>query len=193
MECVGADGPERGDPDGSGEVVPLVGEVEVEKLFAGAALARMTVFKGEERGIADEEGGVGDLEHGLEVRGMLNELWLDLPEAGEEDFGVDRRRAGGAVERNAADAGDIVGYGAVGIADDQNDGPDAVLRSDNAGRDYGERRREGEGSNGNEADVGFAGSELDGAFGGRVGGEEVAWAKRERSGSWSKLHIKGAG
>ena len=95
---VGVGGPDGGDPDGVGELAPLVGEVEVEKLFAGAALAGFAVFKGEERGIADEEGRVGYAEHGFEVGRVLDEGGLNLPEAGEEDAGIGGGGAGGRIE-----------------------------------------------------------------------------------------------
>ena len=130
----GADGPEGGDPDGSGEGVPLVGEVEVEEVFAGAALAGLAVFEGEERGVADEEGGVGGAQHGVEVGGVLDEFRFDLPEAGEEDAGVGGRGAGGGVEGDATDAVD-----AVGMAHDEKDGADAVARGNGAAGDDGKR------------------------------------------------------
>jgi hypothetical protein len=71
---LGAHGPERGDPDGSGEGVPLVGEVEVEEAFAGAALTGVAILERIEGGVADEQRGVGGLEHGIEVGGVLDEL-----------------------------------------------------------------------------------------------------------------------
>ena len=165
----GAGGPDGGDPDGSGEVVPLVGEVEVEELFAGAALAGFAILEGEQGGIADEEGGVGGLEHGFEVRGMFKEAGLNLPEAGKEDAGVGGRGAGGGVERNAGDAVD-----AVGVTHDEDDGAYAVPGGDGAAGDNGEIGGEGELRDGDESDVGLSRGEFGGALGGSVGGEVVA-------------------
>ena len=137
---IGIGGPDGGDPDSVGELVPLVSEVEVEELFAGASFAGVAVLEGKERGVADEECGVGDLEHGLEVGGVLDEGGLNLPEAREEDA-----RVGG--------------------------------RGDGAAGDDSERGGEGEGGDGDEADVGGARGEFSGAFGGRVGGELVAFGE----------------
>src|ERR1700733_11976878 len=53
----GTRSPECGDPDGAGELMPLVREVEVEKALAGAAFAGFAIFQRKERGVADEERG----------------------------------------------------------------------------------------------------------------------------------------
>ena len=97
---------------------------------------------------------------------------FDLPEAGEKDAGVDGRGAGGGVEGDAADAVD-----AVGMAHDEKDGADAVARGDGAAGDDGEGRGEGQGGDGDESNVGIGGGQLRGAFGGGVGGEDVAFGE----------------
>ncbi len=61
---------------------------------------------------------------------------------------------------------------AVGVADDEEDGADAVAGGDGASGDDGERR--GVGGDGDESQVGFAGGQFGGAFGRGVGGEGVA-------------------
>ena len=185
---VGADGPEGGDPDGSGEGVPLVGEVEVEKAFAGAALAGLAIFERVESGVADEQGGVGGAQHGFEVGGVLDEFGFDLPEAGEEDARVDGGGAGGGVEGDAAYAVD-----AVGMAHDEKDGAHAVARGDGAAGDDGELGREGQGGDGDESDVGVGGGELRGAFGGGVGGEDVAFGEALAVGLVLKAPHQGCG
>ena len=51
--------PDGGDEGEAGEGAPLVGEVVVDELFAGAFEAVGAFFEGEQGGIADEDGGVG--------------------------------------------------------------------------------------------------------------------------------------
>ena len=62
-EGFGADGPDGGDPGEVGAGAPLVGEVEP---VAGAdgCFDLLAGLKGEEGGVADEDGGVGLLQHG---------------------------------------------------------------------------------------------------------------------------------
>ena len=167
-ECFGVDGPEGGDPDGSGEGVPLVREVEIEEPLAGAALAGVAIFEGEKGGVADEESGVGRLQHRFKIGGVVEEGGLDLPEAREEDAGVGGRGARGGIESDATDA-----IESVGMAHDEEDGADAVARGDGAAGDDGKRGREGECGDGNESNVGNARGEFGGAFGGGVEGEAV--------------------
>lgn len=169
---IGTRGPDGGDPDGSGKVVPLMGEVEVEKLFAAPPLAGFAVFEGEEGRIADEEGCIGVLQHGFEVGSVFHEGGLDLPEAREEDARVGGRSAGRTVQSDATDA-----VNAIGMADDEDDGAHAILRGDGAAGNHAEQGCQGEGGDGDEADVGGSGSQFRGAFRGSIGGELVALAE----------------
>src|SRR5579872_7049456 len=129
-----AQGPERRDPDGSGELVPLVGEIEVEEALAGAALPGVAIFEGEERGITDEEGGVGHAQHGVKIGRMRKEAGLHLPETRKEDAGVSGGGAGSGVEGDAPDA-----FDPVRMADDEDDRAHAISRGNGAAGDHGER------------------------------------------------------
>lgn len=59
--------------------MPLLGEVDVAEVLAGALGAGFLVFEGEEGGIADEECGVGRAEHGVEVWRVGLERGVGLP------------------------------------------------------------------------------------------------------------------
>lgn len=170
LESFGAHGPESGDPHGSRKVVPFVGEIEVEEALAGAALAGFTVFEGEERGIADEQRGVGHAKHGFEVGRVGQKGGLNLPESREKDAGVDGGGAGSSVKGNAADT-----FHAVGMADDEDDGANAIARGDGAAGNNGEGGSGGKSGDGNQADIGFAGGEFGGAFRRHVVADGVAF------------------
>ena len=167
--CFGADGPEGGDPVCAGEFVPLLGEIDVEEAFAGALVACLTVFEGEQRGIADEERGVGGIEHGIEVGTVRLEGGSGFPEAMKEDAGVGGGGSGRGVESDAAD-----GLHVAVFADDEEDGTDALARGDGAAGDDKHAGLRGVGGDGHEADVGFSGGELGGADGRGGPGELVA-------------------
>ena len=79
------------------------------------------------------------------------------------------------------------------MADDEEDGADAVFGGDGAARDDGERRREGEGGDGDESDVGGAGSEFGGAFCRRVRGKFVALGEAGAVGLVLKAPHEGSG
>jgi len=131
-----------------GEVVPYAGADRGFDLFAG--------FEGEEGGIADEDGGVGVLEHGDGVGRGREEGGVGAEEFAEEDFGVGERAARGGVGCDGADRAE-----GVGRFDDELDGADFVERGDGAAWDDGEIGREG--GDGDEAEVGSGGEELVGA------------------------------
>ena len=62
--------PDGGDEGKAGEGAPLLGEIVVDQLFAGALEAVGALFEGQQGGVADEDGGVGAFEHGVEIGGM---------------------------------------------------------------------------------------------------------------------------
>ena len=63
------------------------------------------------------------------------------------------------------------------MAHDQKDGAHAVARRDGAAGDDGEPGRERQSGNGDESDVSSGGGQLRGAFGGGIGGEDVAFGE----------------
>ena len=65
-------------------------------------------FEGEQCGVADEQGGVGVLEHGDGVGWVLEEGGLGAEEFAEEDLGVGEGAAGGGVGGYGADCGEGV-------------------------------------------------------------------------------------
>ena len=147
---------------------------------------------GDERGVADEEGGVGVDEHGDGVGGRGEKLRCCADELLEEDLGVGERAAGCGVGCDGADGGEgAVDEGEVGGAllphlfemwgtrclwpsqlDNELDGADCIQRGDGAVGDDGQLG--GERGDGDEAEIGAAGEEFFGAEGGLGGVNLVA-------------------
>ena len=74
-------------------------------------------FEGDERGIADEQGGVGLGEHGDGVGGRGEEFGVGADELAEEDLRVGERAARGGVGGDGADSGEgAVDEGGVGVS-----------------------------------------------------------------------------
>jgi len=84
--------PDGGDPWEVGAAGPLMGEIEPEAGADGGFDAGAG-FLSDERGIADEECGVGLLQHGDGVCGCGEECWVCEDEFAEEDLGVGERAA----------------------------------------------------------------------------------------------------
>jgi hypothetical protein len=82
-----------------------VGEVEPEAWACGG-FDLGAVLKSQQRGIADEQGGVGLGEHVDGVGGRGEKLGRGADELLEEDLGVGERAAGCGVGGNGADAGE---------------------------------------------------------------------------------------
>ena len=115
-------------------------------------------FEGEEGGIADEDGGVGLLQHGAGVGQGGKEGGVGVEEFAEEDFGVGEGAARGGVGGDG-----FYGAQGMGFLNDELDGADFVERGDGAAGDDGERGRERR--DGNEAEVGACGEEFVGTEG----------------------------
>ena len=157
-EGFGAYGPDGGDPGEIGAGAPLVCEV-VPGAGAGLGFDGGAVFDGHESGVADEDGGVGLVEHGDGVGGGGDEGGLGVEELAEEDLRVGEGAAGGGVGGDGLD-----GAEGVRVFDDELDGADVVKGGDDAAGDDGEVWREG--GDGDETEVGAAGEKFVGAEGG---------------------------
>ena len=169
-----AHSPDGCDPGKAGACVPLVGEVDP---LAGtdSQLDMLAGFERQQGGVADEQGGVGLLEHGDGIGRALNEGGMGAEEFAEEDFGVGERTARSSVRGDGAN-----GFKSIGFFNDELDGADTVERSNSAAGDDGEVG--GERSDGNEAEVGATAEEFVGAEGGFGVMEDVALSefRRER-------------
>ncbi len=119
-ECLGTDGPDGGYPGKAGAGVPLVGEVEP---LAGAygLLDCFAGFQGQESGVADEDGCVGELEHRDGVGWGREEGGMGVEEFAEEDLGVGEGAAGGGVGGDGFYCAE-----GVGLFDDELDGADVA-------------------------------------------------------------------
>lgn len=163
------DGPEGGNPGCTGEAAPFFGEIDVEEGFAGALVAGFAVFEGEERGVADEECGIGCIEHGIEIGGVRFEGRVGFPEVVKKNARVCGGGTRGGVEGDAANVAQV----AI-LAGDEEDGADVIAGCDGASGDDEQAGLRGVGGDGDETDVGLAGGEFGGADGGCGPGDLVA-------------------
>lgn len=120
-----------------------------------------TDFEGVECGVADEDGGVGALEHGDGVGVARDEGGLDEEELAEENIGVGERAARGFVGGDGADGLERDGGIGCVAANDELDGAHVIERGDGAVWDDGKIGRER--CDGDKAEVGAGGEELVGA------------------------------
>ena len=74
----------------------------INKLFAGALEAIGALFQSHQRGIADQNCGIGAIEHGIEVRGHWNVGYRCIAPLVKHDARIGERRAAGHVGGNAA-------------------------------------------------------------------------------------------
>ena len=169
LKSLGASGPDGGDPGEAGAGAPFVGEVD-PGAGADGGLDVGSGFEGEEGWVADEECGVGMLEHGDGVGGVLQEGGIGADEFAEEDFGVGEGTAGGGVGGDGLD-----GVQCMRRFENELDGADVVERGDGAAGHDSEGRREG--SDGNEAEIGAAAEEIFGALRGLGVVKDVALGK----------------
>lgn len=79
-----------------------MGQIEVDEGLAGALEAIGLFFKGEQGGVADKDGGVGQIEHGVEVGGRGDERNLGIGPVMEEDAGVGQGGAACGVRGDGA-------------------------------------------------------------------------------------------
>ena len=97
IEDAGLQRPDGGDEGQAGEGVPLLGQVVIDEFFAGALEAVDALFKGEQGGVADEDGGVGFLKHDVEIGSRGQEGNVRIAPLVKEDAGVGQRGAAGRV------------------------------------------------------------------------------------------------
>jgi len=165
-------GPDGGDEGESGEGVPLLGEVVVDEVFVGAFEAVGAFFKGEESGVADDDGGVSGSEHGVEVGGPGDKWDVGVAPGVEEDAGVGDGGAGSGVSSDGANGRE----GLAGAADEEQ-GADQAAGGDGAAGENAEAGGGGEGGDGDEAEVGGAGGQALSALGGEHPGEVVLFSE----------------
>jgi hypothetical protein len=174
-----ADRPDGCDPGETGAGAPFVSEVEpltgADGFFDG-----FPGFEGEESRIADENGGVGLLQHGDGVGRGWQERGMSVEKFAEENFGIGERAARGGVGGDGFYCGERVrGF------DDELDGADFIERRYGAAGDDGEIR--GERGDGNEAEIGASAEEFVGTERGLRVVEGVAFG--ESGGEWRVLEV----
>jgi len=113
-------------------------------------------FERKQRGIADEESGIGLPEHGDWIGGVLDKLRLRAEEFAKENLGVREGTARGRVGSYRSDC-----FESMACFDDELNRADAVERGDGATGDDGEIGRER--SDGDKAEVRATGEEFVGA------------------------------
>lgn len=161
FEGPGADSPDGGHPGKAGVIVPEAGDVEPEERMGRSVVDGGAVLAGEQGGVADEQGSVVGSEHGEWVGGMLGERGVDVGEAGKQEADVGGGTAGSAIGGDGANQGKGFGRGmASGVLDQQQDAADGASGGDGATRNN--EKIVSEGSDGDEAEVGFAGLKFSG-------------------------------
>jgi len=151
--------PDGGDKGKAGEIAPLFGEIVVDEFFAGALEAVGAFFEGHESGVADEDGGVSMVEHGIEIGGHGDEGNVGIPPFVKENARVGDGGAARGVGGDAAQFGERLR----GAAHEDKRAYGVLRRDGAAGKDL-QAGSGGEGCDGYEADVGGAGCKLVGAL-----------------------------
>ncbi len=154
--------PDGGDEGKAGERAPFFGEVVVDQLLAGALEAVGLLFEGQQGRVADEDGGVGTLEHRGRGRRQRDEGNVGVAPLMKEDARVGEGGAAGGVGGHGAQCGE----GLAGAADQQQRAH-AAFRGDGAAGQDAQAGIGGQGGDGDEADVGRAGGQPRRALGGR--------------------------
>ena len=175
--AAGCNSPDGGDEGEAGERGPIFSEVVIDELFAGALVAVCTFFKGHERGVADEDCGVGTIEHGIEIGSHWDEAHSGVSPFVQEDSGIGDGGAACGVGCDGAQGSD----GLCGSTDEQ-ERADPVLRCDGAAGENAKAGRSGKGCDWDEANVCDAGCELIGTLRGEHPVEFVALGEFGREG-----------
>ena len=143
--------PDGGDERQAGDRLPFLGEIVVDKRFAGALEAVGALFQGQQGRVANHDGCVCAVEHTVQVGGHGNEGNLRIAPLMEEDSGVGYGGAAGNVGGDGAERGQRLRS-----APDEQQRAHTALRGDGAARKNAKRGIGGQGGNGNEADIGGA-------------------------------------
>ena len=153
--------------------MPLFGEIVVDEFFAGALEAVGALFESQQGGVADEDGGVGAVEHGVEVGGHGEERDVRIAPLMKEDARVGQGGAAGGVGGDGAEG--WKGWLARRTSSSERT---RCFGGDGAAGQDAQRRVGGEGGDGNEADVGACR---------RPGGRRTRRATCGRSGSAGRV------
>ena len=94
--------PDGGDEGQAGECVPLLGEIVIDQFFAGSLETIGALFQSQQSWIADDDRGVGSIEHGVEIGGHREERHVRVAPFVKEDAGVSQGGAAGGIRGNAA-------------------------------------------------------------------------------------------
>jgi hypothetical protein len=170
-----------------------VGEIVVDEFFAGALETVCALFEGKEGWVADEDGGVGVVEHGVQVCRVRQEWDVGIAPVVEEGAGVGDGGAAGCVGCDGAELGE----GLRGAANEEQ-GTDAALGGDGAAREDAQGRVGGERGDGDEADVRAvgiirSGGEAGGALGGGHAVDLIAEGERVAEGRMLEVPHEGRG
>ncbi len=160
----------------------------VDEFFAGALEAVGALFEGEERGVADEDGGVGVLQHVVEVGGQGQERRVRIAPVVKEDAGVGNGGAAGGVGCHGAQLGERLGGAA-----DEKQGANAALGSDGASGEDFEAGSGGESGDGDETDVGRAVGQAGSAIGGGHAIDSITEGERVAEGWMLEVPHEGRG
>ena len=162
--------------------MPLLGQIVVNQFLAGALEAVGAFFQGHQGGVADDDSGVGALQHGVQVGGHGQKGHLGVVPVVEEDAGVGQGGAAGHVRGHRAQ-----GSQRLAGSPDQQQRPDPALGGDHATRQNAQAGMGGQGGDGDQADVGRARREPVGALGRKHAINLIALG--ERSFEWRMLEI----
>ena len=180
--------PDGGDEGEAGEGMPIVGEVVIDEFFSGSLEAIGAFFEGEESGIADEDGGVCLVEHGVEVGGHGDERNVGVSPLVEEDAGIGQGGAAGDVGGYRMDGGEEL----AGAADEKQR-THAAFGGDGAAGEDVQAGCGGEGGDGDKADVGSSGGQPVSTLGGSHAIDAIAESELAVEGRMFKIPHEGSG
>jgi hypothetical protein len=168
--------------------VPLSSEVVVDELFAGAFEAVGALLESQQSRIADEDGGVGSLEHGIEVGNRGQEGHVGVAPLTKKNAGVGQGGATGHVGGHGAQ-----GMEPLGSAANQQQGTHTALGGDGASGQDSQAGRGGQSGDGDEANVRCARGQMGGALRGQHSVDLVAEGERVLQGRVLEVPHEGRG
>ena len=156
----------------TGHSAPLVGEIVIHKFLAGALETVVALFQGEQRRIADDDGGVCAVQHGVQVSSQGQERNLRIAPHVKEDARINQRGAAGGVRSHRSHCGQRLRGAA-----DQQQRAHSVLGGNGAAGQYAQIGIDGQRGDRNQADVRPSRGQAIGAFGRRHPLNAIAAAK----------------